>query len=375
MKINLSKINLGPDAGSSAKIQEGVEKTFTENGSYTILPDEGYDAIADAKVNVNITTPVETWTDTAGMKYAYSKVSSFPSSLSFAPRSGMQCYMMFEYASELTTAPMIDTSKCTSLQEMFFGCTNLLSVPQYDLSACESIKSTFFLCSALTELPALNTSHVSSFENAFSNCSSLKNAPSLDITNGSNFASMMQNCTSIKSIQNLFATETTKSNVNISNCFQYCTSLTFGSDMLGSLVEKASNITGLFAGCTNLKSATAATIGEWTINAKSTSTMFYNCSSLVQIPCLDMTKVTISTSSMFTGCTSLQLLYKGGLKNLSTSTDLSSCTALTHDSLVDLLNVIATVNTSRTLTLGSTNLAKLTDEEKAIATGKGWTLA
>ena len=28
-----------------------------------------------------------------------------------------------------------------------------------------------------------------------------------------------------------------------------------------------------------------------------------------------------------------------------------------------------------TLTLGSDNLAKLSDEEKAIATGKGWTLA
>jgi hypothetical protein len=27
------------------------------------------------------------------------------------------------------------------------------------------------------------------------------------------------------------------------------------------------------------------------------------------------------------------------------------------------------------VTMGSTNLAKLTDEEKAIATNKGWTLA
>lgn len=33
------------------------------------------------------------------------------------------------------------------------------------------------------------------------------------------------------------------------------------------------------------------------------------------------------------------------------------------------------VTTTHTLTLGSTNLAKLTDEEKAIATEKGWTLA
>jgi hypothetical protein len=31
--------------------------------------------------------------------------------------------------------------------------------------------------------------------------------------------------------------------------------------------------------------------------------------------------------------------------------------------------------TTKTLTIGSTNLAKLTDAEKKIATDKGWTLA
>ena len=35
----------------------------------------------------------------------------------------------------------------------------------------------------------------------------------------------------------------------------------------------------------------------------------------------------------------------------------------------------ATVTSTKTLYLGSTNLSKLTDEDKAIATNKGWTLA
>ena len=50
-------------------------------------------------------------------------------------------------------------------------------------------------------------------------------------------------------------------------------------------------------------------------------------------------------------------------------------TALTHDSLMSIINNLATVTTTQTLTLGSTNLAKLSSEEKAIATNKGWTLA
>ena len=50
------------------------------------------------------------------------------------------------------------------------------------------------------------------------------------------------------------------------------------------------------------------------------------------------------------------------------------CPLLTHESLINILNVIGTVTTAKTLQLGSANLNKLTAEEKAIATNKGWTL-
>jgi hypothetical protein len=55
--------------------------------------------------------------------------------------------------------------------------------------------------------------------------------------------------------------------------------------------------------------------------------------------------------------------------------DLSSCNNLTHESLISVINALQT-KTSGTwsVTLGATNLAKLTDAEKAIATQKGWTL-
>ena len=50
------------------------------------------------------------------------------------------------------------------------------------------------------------------------------------------------------------------------------------------------------------------------------------------------------------------------------------CYLLTHESLLNILNTIGTVSTAKTLQLGSVNLNKLTAEEKAIATNKGWTL-
>ena len=54
---------------------------------------------------------------------------------------------------------------------------------------------------------------------------------------------------------------------------------------------------------------------------------------------------------------------------------MSASNKLTHDSIMVIINGLQTVTTTQTLTLGSTNLAKLTDEEKKIATDKGWTLA
>lgn len=48
---------------------------------------------------------------------------------------------------------------------------------------------------------------------------------------------------------------------------------------------------------------------------------------------------------------------------------------LTHDSLMVIINGLQTVTTTQKLTLGSTNLAKLTEADKKIATDKGWTLA
>ena len=76
-------------------------------------------------------------------------------------------------------------------------------------------------------------------------------------------------------------------------------------------------------------------------------------------------------SSMFTGCGSLKSILMYGMK---VSFNISG-PSFEKSALVTILNNLAPVTSTQTLTMGSTNLAKLTDEEKAIATNKGWTLA
>ena len=131
-----------------------------------------------------------------------------------------------------------------------------------------------------------------------------------------------------------------------------------------------SNVTdmgGMFQSCSNL-----ITIPKLnTSNVTYMGDMFCNCTNLKIVPALDMSKVTYC-DRMFSDCNALEEIHTTGMKS---SFSISSSKKLTESALVEILNNLATVTSTQTLTMGSTNLAKLTDEEKAIATNKGWTLA
>lgn len=108
-----------------------------------------------------------------------------------------------------------------------------------------------------------------------------------------------------------------------------------------------------------------------TSKVKSIYSMFAFCEQLTTIPALDVSNV-ITASYMFNKCYKLKSILMTGMQ---VNFDISASTQFEESDLVTILNNLATVTSTQTLTMGATNLAKLTDEEKAIATNKGWTLA
>ena len=79
-------------------------------------------------------------------------------------------------------------------------------------------------------------------------------------------------------------------------------------------------------------------------------------------------------SSTFTACRELVNLTVDGVIGQN-GFDIHWSTKLTHESLMSIINALADksgTGTTFTITLGTENLAKLTDAEKAIATQKGW---
>jgi len=106
------------------------------------------------------------------------------------------------------------------------------------------------------------------------------------------------------------------------------------------------------------------------------NTMFGSCTKLVAIPKLILEGTVSSWANAFITCNALEEIeFEGVIDN---NIDFSPCQKLAYKSLMNIIEHLkdfSDTTTTRTLTLGTENLAKLTDTEKASATQKGWTLA
>lgn len=108
-----------------------------------------------------------------------------------------------------------------------------------------------------------------------------------------------------------------------------------------------------------------------------TTNMFGDCVRLTDVT-LNIPSYTAQEGSInpiFSKCSGITNLTVNG--ELRAGLYLSASTNLTTDSLMSVINALVdlTGEDSKTLTLGATNLAKLSDEQKEIATNKNWVLA
>ena len=188
-----------------------------------------------------------------------------------------------------------------------------------------------------------------------------------------------------------------------------------------SLLKEITTASYMFQGCNRLEELNLSNLDASQLTTM--SYMFYNCSNLTNVnftgwetsnltnlyntfgQCQKLAQINLSSfnmekidnvGSMFTNCKGLTDLvfgvdlgkgYTRKSSNYNTyKLDLSACTLLTHDSLMSVINNLYDLNLTydvanggtlytQSLVLGADNLAKLTEEEIAIATNKGWTVS
>ena len=267
------------------------------------------------------------------------------------------------------------TSKVANISAMFHNCASLKTIDglgSCDTSGVKDFSGVFRLCGSLTSLDVSNwdTSNATNMNGVFENCSKLT---SLDVSNWNtssvnNMSSIFKGCSGITSLD--LSNWDTSNVTSMGNMFHNCSELT-SLDVSNFDTSKVTNIASMFDGCSKL---TSIDMSGWDVTSLTWAVyLFYGCSSLQTIDLTGWSTTCSMDNNVFNGCGNLTSLKWG--PNWKSSTGLDACNKLTTESLKDLLANLATVTDGQTLRLGSTNLAKLTDSEKAIATNKGWTLS
>ena len=131
--------------------------------------------------------------------------------------------------------------------------------------------------------------------------------------------------------------------------------------------ENVVNMEQMFMNCANLLSVPLLN----TSKAKNINNAFSWDDDLTEIPAYNFSEAT-SFSNTFNGCNKLTAIHATGMK---VDFNISASTQFTREALVEIITNCASVSVARTLTMGATNLAKLTQDDIDLATSKGWTLA
>ena len=205
-----------------------------------------------------------------------------------------------------------DTENIIDMTDMFYGCTNLTTIPLLNTSNVVHMRGMFKECRALTTIPLFDTSKVTYMSEMFWSCSNLTSIPLFNTSNVTYMNFMFSGCHGLTTIPLFDTSKVTR----MDDMFNYCINLT-------------------------------------------------------TVPALDVSNVT-NMRGMFVGCSNLKSIL---MTNIGADLDISASTRFERSDLLVILNNLKTVAPNKTLTMGADNLAKLTDEDKAIATNKGWTLA
>ena len=297
---------------------------ISENGHQEFHAiDFDLDGFSTIGIDVNVPTGGGGGTkiDVGGLKlkFGFSTFTTIPDDLDFNNVTDMSC--MFMNCESLTTVPLFNTSSVTNMYNMFGECINLQSIPLFNTSSVTNMERMFSDCALLTSVPLFNTSSATNMSWMFMGCESLTTIPQLD-------------------------------------------------------TSKATDMSDMFKFCTNL-----TTIPQLdTSNATDISNLFYECYALKSIPLLDCGNVT-KIRNIFGYYDLTTLTDLGGFKNIKVNFDIQRAPNLTVQSLMNVINNLydfranGDSTTTKTLTLGTTNLDKLTDEQKAVATNKGWQLS
>lgn len=303
-------------------LPKSTDIVITENGEYH-PNDYGVDAFS--KVDVDVKPKLEEITATDNGTYTPSEGFDGFGKVSVDLRGKVKVNT-FKVTNDCINEEgrwegdvLIDTSNCTNFANIFLGNTKIkqLDCQHWITNKVTNLQNAFWGCTSIKELDLSNwnTDNVTTFGQTFLQCANLEYIKGLGNWNTdkvTNYQYIFQNCYKLKEL-------------NLTNWYA------------GGL-PSSSYITNFITNCYELTTL----IGGTTIEEVLAN----------NISCMNGLKVSLTLVSS---------------QNQKTKLDRASLRAL--------INGLAEVETTQTLTLGNTLRAKLTEEDIAIAVGKNWSIA
>lgn len=332
----------------------------------------------------------QTFTFTNDGKFRYPKdfvvpknVTTFSSSLDSLSQHTEIESISFESGSALVSTGGNAFYNCTGLKRITFP-ASLKNIGNYAFNGCTGL-SGLEIPAAVTDIGA----------GAFQNCKSLKNiiwsrgSDTVTLGRGAfqdsgitdNDVSVILN-RDFTVYSDLFRGCLSLINVSVpmtwANMFTDCTNMK--TVVVGNISGSGNLGDFVFSGCTSL---TTAAIRSRNGGQTLGNGYFSNCTALKTVifegQMYSSTFASIGSYNPFYGCKALEDLQipEGWTENLVLSNGTSYYTnVLTHDSMVAMIANLYDYSggTAHTLTLGAANLARLSEEEIAVATAKNWTV-
>ena len=320
-------------------------------------------------------------------KFQYIGTVEIPSNVESLPNSEMG-FKQHTETTKLIIAPRDTTLTFNSYS--CSGCTNLVDIEIPDgVNIVMSGGYEFQNCNSLTDEAVQRLiDHVTTFSRnrSFQYCTNIEEITVPDLSSGE---ACFANCTNLKKVTVTGGTAIGKGH------FSGCTAL--------ETVIVPDTVTYLgdspFYNCTALTNFTFPdnlTKIDWNcfhntglveVDLPATLTSLSNGSYPAFGDCTKLKKVTLrsqpsynpgywgsKTQNPFANCTAIEEFNIP--ENWQYALNLSMTNNLTHDTLVSIITNLhdCTGETARALTIGATNLAKLSEEEIAVATAKNWTV-
>ena len=346
----LSKVDVNVDVPTQEIINQDKAVDIVENGTTEIVADAGYTGLGKVSVNVNVASSgggsgwtghadaeglrAIGWTDEDIAYYQengvnwneeddeYHKVSEDNKAL----YGVMTASNILTYRDRIVYLPKIDTSKVTSMSNMFDQCSSLVAIPLIDTSKVTNMSFMFVNCKSLISIPLLDTSSATNMGSMFNGCTSLISIPQLDTSNVAYMDYMFYQCSSLVAIP-LIDT------------------------------SKVQDMNSMFNGCLSLISIPQLNISRFA----NMNNMFNNCYSLISIPQLNTS--IINMNNQFKNCKSLT---HANLKGVAIACGLNNSALLSKESLLYLINNEAATS-AITITLASYAYERLANDADVVA--------